>query len=93
MSALEQEIIERFDQLEPEAQQRIVSILQAKAQPQTISIRDVLAQADAVRVTLRPDANGNLPSTTELINEMREERDANLLRSLGFGDSASDSSN
>lgn len=92
MNALEQEIIDKFRQLAPEDRVRLLSALQAEAQSETMSISAWLAQADAVRIILRPDSTGRVPSASDLVNESREERDADILRSLGFGNSAGDRS-
>lgn len=90
MSALEQEIIDKFRQLAPEDRIRLLLTLHAEAHTAETSITVWLAEAEKVRITLRPDSTGHVPSASELVNEAREERDADLLRSLGFGDSAGD---
>jgi hypothetical protein len=87
MITLEQEIIEKFRQLTPESRERVLSSLQEEVASKQVSLVEWLAQADAVRITLRSDV-----SASELVNEAREERDADILRSLGFGDSIGDSS-
>ena len=84
MSALEKEIIEKFRQLAPENQERLLSTLQAEAASSRIHIKEWLEEAKKVRVVLRPDANGHVPTATELVNEAREERNADILHSLGF---------
>jgi hypothetical protein len=93
MRALEHEIIERFRLLDREAKQRVqVLIAQeiADDQPQGAADFDMdrwLAQMDAIRV-----ASGEHTSTaSEMLNEIREERDADILRSIGFRDTAGDS--
>lgn len=80
MSALEKEIIEKFRQLAPENRVRLLSTLQAEVTSQQVSLAAWLAEADAVRLTLRPDKNGHVPTASELVNEAREERDNNHLR-------------
>lgn len=90
MSALEQEIIDKFRQLAPEDRIRLLSTLHAEAHTVATSITAWLAEAEQVRITLHPDSTGHVPSASELVNEAREERDADLLHSLGFGDSAGD---
>lgn len=84
MSALEIEIIEKFRQLAPENQERLLSTLQAEAASPRIHIKEWLAEAEKVRVVLRSDANGFTPSASDLVNEAREERDADIVHSLGF---------
>lgn len=95
MSILEQEIIDKFQRLESEAKRRVLQSLtehvqQAEREPFDVSAW--LAETDAVRITSRTDSTGQMPSASELVNEVREERDDDILRSIGFGDSASNSS-
>lgn len=82
MSALEQEIIEKFRQLVPENRVRLLSKLQQEVSSPSLSLLAWLAEADRVRVTLRPDADGRTLTAGEFVNEVREERDADSLRSL-----------
>lgn len=91
MSALEDEIIEKFHQLTPENRLRLLSTLQEEATFQQVSLKSWLAEAEAVRFTPRPSVDGHILTAAELVNEAREERDADILRSLGFRDSAGDS--
>jgi hypothetical protein len=93
MSALEREIIEKFRQLAPENRVRMLSTLQEEVTARPVSLAAWLAEAEAVRLTLSPDAGGHIPAATDLLNEVREERDADILRSIGFRDSAGDSTN
>ncbi len=93
MSALEKEIIEKFRQLAPENRVQVLSLLQEEVASQQINLSAWLAETDRVRLTLRPDARGYIPSASELINEAREERDADILHSIGLRRSAGDSSN
>lgn len=93
MSALEQEIIEKFRQLAPQDRARLLSTLQNEVTSQQISLAAWLSEAEAVRLTLRPDASGHIPTASELVNEAREERDADLLRSIVLRDSTGDSTN
>jgi hypothetical protein len=67
--------------------------LQEEVSSQQVSLITWLAEAEAVRINLRPDTSEHVPSTSELLNEAREERDADILRSIGFGNSAGDSTN
>lgn len=91
MSALEDEIIEKFRQLTPENRLRLLSTLQEEATFQQVSLKSWLAEAEAVHFTPRPSVDGHILTAAELVNEAREERDADILRSLGFRDSAGDS--
>jgi hypothetical protein len=84
MSAIEKEIIEKFQQLAPENRVRLLSTLQAEVASSQISVETWLAEAEKVRVTLRPDADGHVPTASELVNEAREERDADILFGMGF---------
>ena len=97
MSALEREIIEKFHQLQPAAKQRIRALIEqeiaAEIQRAGASAFDYeawFAEVEAVRVTLRPDTSGRAFSASDLVNEAREERDAEILCSIGLGDSAGD---
>jgi hypothetical protein len=89
MDALEQEVIEKFHQLDKAAQQRVREvILRATEPPTPFDYAAWWAEVEALNITMRPDASGRIPSASELVNEVREERDADILRSIGFGDSA-----
>ena len=95
MSSVEREIIEKFRQLDKDAQQRVRAQIDRAAEEtdQTAFDYDAwFAEIEAAQITLRPDAYGHIPSTSELVNEVREERDADILHSIGFRDSASDRS-
>lgn len=91
MSALEREIIDKFRQLSPESRARVLSSLQDEAQIERMTLTKWLAETEAVRISLRPDASGFVPSASDLLTEIREERDGNILHSLGFRDSANNS--
>lgn len=91
MSTLEREIIDRFRRLSPDRQARVLSTLQDEARAEHMTLDAWLAETETVRLNLRPDASGYVPSASDLVNEAREERDANILRSLGFRDSTGDS--
>ena len=91
MSALEDEIIEKFRQLSPENRVRMLSTLQAEISSQQMSLSEWLVEAEAVRLTLRPDASGHVPSVSDLVNEAREERDVDIIRSIGLRDSSGNS--
>lgn len=93
MSALEDEIIRKFRQLAPEKRAAILSTLQEEMSSQQMSLAAWLAETETIRFTLRPDANGHVPTASELVNEAREERDADIIRSLRLWDSTGDSSN
>ena len=97
MSELEHEIIEKFHQLDRDAQKRVRRLIDQEIEaveqidPSSFDYDLWLAEIDAIRITLRPDASGRVPSASELVNEAREERDAEILRSIGRRDSAGDS--
>lgn len=57
----------------------------------TGSVTAWLAEAEAVRLTLRPDASGHTPTASDLVNETREESDADILRSIGLRNPSGDS--
>lgn len=90
MNTLEEEIIAKFHQLTLEGRRRVLATLQAEMSPAQKRVMEWLKEAEAVSVTLRPDAEGRVPSASDLVNETREERDAELLRSSGLRDSAGD---
>jgi hypothetical protein len=94
MSALEleKEIIEKFRQLTPENRARLLSTLRAEAASPLMPLASWLAEAEAVRFTVRADASGHILSAIELVNEAREERDADILHSSGLRDFAGDGS-
>ncbi len=97
MSAFESEVIEKFRLLDREAQKRVRDLIEREIdderQDNTSSFDyDAWeAEVEAALITLSPDASGCMPSASDLVNEVREERDADVLRSIGFGDSAGDS--
>lgn len=91
MSALEKEIIEKFRQLAPESRIRMLSTLQEELTSQQVSLEAWLTEADSVRIGLRTDIDGLVPTASELVNEAREEHDADILRSIGFRGSAGSS--
>jgi hypothetical protein len=91
MSILEREIIEKFRQLEPESRIRVLSTLQEEVKGGQVSLSDWLQQVESAQINLRPDSSGHTPSTSDLVNAVREERDADILRSIGFRDSTGDS--
>jgi hypothetical protein len=86
METLEREIIEKFRQLEPAGQARVLSVLQtetqAREEAEPFDREKFLAELDEVAIELQPDASGRVPSVAEMVNEVREERDADILRSL-----------
>ena len=92
MSIAEREIIERFRQLEPKSQARVLAALQEEVVGEReFSVEEWLQEVEQVQFSLRPDASGHIPSASDLVNEVREERDADILHSLGFRDIAGDS--
>ena len=94
MSILEREVIEKFRQLDEDARKRVRALIEreAESEPDAQTTKFDFdawwARVEAARITLRPDASGRTPTASDLVNEVREERDADILRSLGFRDSA-----
>ena len=84
MNTLAQEIIEKFRQLEPDERQWMVSVLQAESNTAPISLKAWLKEAETVRFQPAADANGHIPSVSDLVNEAREERDGDILHSIGL---------
>ena len=83
MTIAEREIIEKFWQLEPESRARVLAALQVEvAEEQAFSVEEWLQEIEKVRLNLRPDSSGHLPSISDLVNEVREERDADIMRGL-----------
>ncbi|MBZ0294825.1 MAG: hypothetical protein K8L99_19840 [Anaerolineae bacterium] len=89
-NVLEREIIEKFRLLKPEDRVRVLYTLQEELAADQLNLSDWLQQVDTVQITLRPDESGDAPFASELVNEAREERDADILRSIGFRDSTGD---
>jgi hypothetical protein len=85
MSALEQEIIEKFRQLDDTSKRRVLDSLASDLQD-TFDYEGWWAEVAAARISTA----GHVPAASDLVNEVREERDANLLRSSGRRDSAGD---
>ena len=73
MSALEQEIYEKFEQLDESAKERVVQTL-ADQQARTAAKGDWLTAARALRAEMRGKYGKLAFSAAMLINEVREER-------------------
>lgn len=72
MSALEQQIIELFDQLDPDARLRIVSQLQAK-QARPSATDEALERLKAVRQNMIAKYGVNHVDVQTLLDEIRED--------------------
>jgi hypothetical protein len=73
MSALEQEIKEKIQQLDPAAKQRILQFLQSEEQNQGKSSNaEIWARIDARREQMRAD-DATTSWVQDLLNEVREE--------------------
>jgi hypothetical protein len=80
MIELEQEIIEKFRQLTPESRERVLSSLQEEVASKQLSLAEWFAQVETVRITFNSaTAREQMPSASELVNEVREEHDADIL--------------
>lgn len=96
MSTLEHEVIEKFRLLDRDAKKRVLEVIEQEVDAEeqefgsSFNFDAWLAQVEISQITLKPDANGHVPSASELVNEVREEHDADILRSVGFGDSTGD---
>ena len=90
MSTLEREVIEKFHQLDKAAQKRVRDLIiqeTGSAEQADVSGFDYdawWAEVETAQITLRPDVGGCIPTASELVNEVREERDADILHSLGL---------
>jgi hypothetical protein len=84
MSALEKEIIEKFQMLDHEAQQRIRERIEqlAPAPSPVTTLRTWLAEADQLRTRMSEKYGDFNLSIADLINEVREERLNDILVSL-----------
>jgi len=94
MNALEQEIIDKFHQLDADARRRVRQAIQSDSMAITMKVGIApfdfatwMAEVEANAIQLH-NANGDVISASDLLNEVREERDDDILRSAGFGDSA-----
>lgn len=96
MNTLEHEVIEKFRQLDDAAKKRVREVIAREAEipsessTSTFDFDSWWARVEAARITLSPDESEQIPTASDLVNEVREERDADILRSLGFGDSSGD---
>lgn len=94
MDSLEQEIIEKFQQLDSDAQARVRDFIQHTTiiHPKPpFDAEAWFAQMEEIRAQIAFNKTKPMPSAVDLVNEVREERDAEILHSLGFRDSAGDS--
>ncbi|MEP7288712.1 MAG: hypothetical protein ABI947_23415 [Chloroflexota bacterium] len=73
MSALEQEIIEKFHRLEPAAKQRVLDMLTSNTQS-SFDYADWWAQVEALQVNIRSRlGEGVTVGALSLLDELREE--------------------
>lgn len=93
MSIVEDEIITKFRTLDVNTQINLLEMLQHEvntpvfdAQLWLEDVRKIRHQIDLERIGQHP-----MPSATDILNELREERDEQILHSIGFGDFSSDS--
>jgi len=93
MSIVENEIIAKFRELDINTQINLLETLQHEVKSPIFDaktwledIRKIRHQIDLERIGQPP-----MPSATDILNELREERDEQILRSIGFGDFSSDS--
>lgn len=96
MTALEQEIIEKFHQLDHAAQQRVRAAITGDTIVLAPSNHDFdfdawWAEVKALQFEILQNTTGHRLTATDLLNEVREERDADILRGIGLGDTADDS--
>lgn len=74
MNALEQEIITKFRQLDADAQKRVRDM--------------ILQEADVADDEQRTLEERSGKTIADWVNEVREERDDDILRYFGFGDTS-----
>jgi hypothetical protein len=82
MSALEQELIARIRKLDAEKQRQVLNFVQKIEAPET-SLGAWLKDIDSLREELIAKyGTMHFPGVAELLNEIREERDNDILNSL-----------
>lgn len=95
MSTLEREVVEKFRLLDKAARKRVRELIEheieAESQTTPFDFDSWWTDVEAARITLHPNDSGRIPTASDLVNEAREERDADILRSLGFRDTTSGS--
>lgn len=91
MSALEQEIIDRFRLLSEESRIELLYVLQQEVETHQLTLSEWLADVNRVSISLKTSADATEYQSSDLLNEVREERDAEILHSIGFGNTTSDS--
>jgi hypothetical protein len=85
MSTLEREVIEKFRLLDEGARKRVLDLIErethgaAGAHAPTFNFDAWWAQVEAARITLPPDSSGHVLAASELLAQIREERDADIL--------------
>jgi hypothetical protein len=73
VKTLEREIIAKFQQLDKDAQQRVREVI--NRQPTDFDFAAWLRRVDEVRVTLRTATGEPVPFVSDLLDEVRGERD------------------
>jgi len=78
MSTLEREIMEKFHQLQPAAQQRVRALIEqeiaAEAENSIFDYAEWVRNIEAIRQQIRADHGGKLP-TIDVVGMLREIRD------------------
>lgn len=93
MGTLERQIIEMFRHLSADSQATVLDALRDVASSAPVTLAAWLRETRDVRFRAHPDLSGQVPSASQLVNEAREDRDADLLRRGGLGSPAGDRSN
>ena len=93
MSVVEDEIIAKFSELDKNSQINLLQTLQHQVKITEFDGEAWLKDIAEIRQHIDLERAGKppMPSATDLINELREERDEQILRSIGFGDFSGDS--
>jgi len=92
-STLEQEILDKFHQLDGAAQSRVIEKMRGiiKSRDEDFDFDSWLSEMDKLRIPPQIEENGKMLSASELLAEVREERDADILHGIGFGNTVSNS--
>lgn len=90
MSVVEEEILAKFHQLDINTQINLLETLQNVVKQPSFDAKSWLEDIRQIRRQIDLERAGKppMPSVADLINELREERDEQILRSLGFMDTS-----
>lgn len=85
------DIIAMFRLLDQESQQYVIRLLQQELHNPPLSLGEWLEMVKAIAIT-PPETTGAPPTTSlDVLDEVREERDETIIRSVGRGRAANNS--